>query len=210
MHKAGRSRHIGGAGASVPSGTYWQFLREFVRHPRQIGAVCPSSPVLARHMAGLVPAGRGLVVELGPGGGAVTAALLHSGVAARDLVLVERSETLAGQLARRFPAVCLIHGDAAQLSSYDALQRHRVRAIVSSLPLRSLPHGDVRRILDQISTIASPGTVFIQFSYALRRSYDGMAQGFSREHARVVWRNIPPARIESFRYDSYYPQSLAA
>ncbi len=201
---------MGAAGAWGSYGAYWQFVREFVRHPRQIGAVCPSSPVLARQMAGLVPPGRGLVVELGPGGGAVTAALLHSGVAARDLVLVERSEALARQLARRFPGVCLIRGDAACLASFEALQRRPVRAIVSSLPLRSLPADDVRRILDQISTIATPGTLFIQFSYALRRSYEGMAQGFSREHAQVVWRNIPPARIEAFRFDGDYPQSLAA
>ncbi len=210
MHKAGRSRHVGAAGAWRSYGAYWQFVREFVRHPRQIGAVCPSSPVLARHMAGLVPPGRGLVVELGPGGGAVTAALLHRGVAARDLVLVERSEALARQLSRRFPGVCLIRGDAACLSSFDALQRRNVRAIVSSLPLRSLPADDVRSILDQISAISTPGTMFIQFSYALRRSYDGMAQGFAREHAQVVWRNIPPARIEAFRFGGDYPQSLAA
>ena len=210
MHKAGRSRHVGAAGAWRSYGAYWQFVREFVRHPRQIGAVFPSSPVLARSMAGLVPPGRGLVVELGPGCGAVTAALLHSGVAARDLVLVERSEALAQQLARRFPGVCLIRGDAAQLAGFEVLQRHRVRAIVSSLPLRSLPAPEVRRILDQISEVSSPGTVFVQFSYALRRSYEGMAQGFSREHARVVWRNLPPARIEAFRYQTGYPQGMAA
>lgn len=210
MHKAGRGRHFTASGSTRTHGAYWHFVREFLRHPRQIGAVCPSSPELARRMAGLVPPGRGLVVELGPGGGAVTAALLHGGVAARDLVLVERSEALAGQLARRFPSVCLIRGDAAQLASFKPLQRRPVRAVVSSLPLRSLPAVDVRRILDQISAVSTPGTMFIQFSYALRGSYDGMAQGFSREHAHVVWRNFPPARVEAFRFGSDFPQSLAA
>ncbi len=204
MENAGRRRH------AAASAGYWQFMREFLRHPRQIGAVCPSSPVLCRSIASLVPHGRGLVVELGPGGGAVTAALLRRGVAPRDLVLVERSEALARQLAERFPAVCLIRGDAAQLAGFEALRHKRVRAIVSSLPLRSLPAADVRRILDQISAVSSPGTVFIQFSYALRRSYDGMAQGYAREQARVVWRNIPPARVEAFRFSAEYPQSLAA
>ncbi len=193
MHKAGRSRY--GVAAA-----YWQFAREFLRHPRQIGAVCPSSPVLARRIASLVPPGRGLVLELGPGGGAVTAALLRHGIAAKDLVLLERSDALVRQLARRFPGVRLIHGDAARLASYDVLRSRHVRAVVSSLPLRSLPAPQVRAILDQISAIAGPDTVFIQFSYALHASYLGMARGFEREFSHLVWRNLPPARVESFRY----------
>ena len=204
MHKAGRSRSGSAAAA------YWQFMREFLRHPRQIGALCPSSPVLARRIASLVPQGKGLVVELGPGGGAVTAALLRHGVAAKDLVLVERSDALARQLSRRFPTVRLIHGDAAQLASFELLRCHRVRAIVSSLPMRSLPAQQVRQILDQVSAIASPRTVFIQFSYALHASYLGMAQGFEREYTHLVWRNLPPARVESFRYTLEVPQAAAA
>ena len=204
MHHTGRGRRESATLA------YWQFMREFVRHPRQIGAVCPSSPVLARRMASLVPQGRGLDVELGPGGGAVTAALLRHGVAPRDLLLVERSEALAHQLRKRFPAVNLIHGDAAHLGSFDALRQRRVRAVVSSLPLRSLPGPQVRVILEQISSIAVPGTLFIQFSYALHGSYEGMAQGFSREQAHLVWRNLPPARVESFRFLHQPAQAIAA
>ncbi|MBW4047623.1 MAG: phosphatidylethanolamine N-methyltransferase [Proteobacteria bacterium] len=179
---------------------YWHFMREFVRNPRQIGAICPSSPFLARRMASLVPAGDGVVVELGPGGGAVTAALLSHGVLARDLVLVERSAALSAHLAKRFPGVRLIQGDAMHLSRFDALQRQPVRAIVSSLPLRSLPRAVVRQILEQVGLVSGPGTVFIQFSYALRGSRQGMAPGFERDQAHLVWRNLPPARIEAFRF----------
>ena len=178
---------------------YVHFMREFVRHPRQIGAICPSSPVLARRIASLVPAGDGLVLELGPGGGAVTSALLRHGVAADDLVLVERSEPLVAQLARRFPGVALIHGDAAHLGSYAQLRARPVRAIVSSLPLRSLPRPLVRRILAQVAEISAPGTRFIQFSYALHGVGASPAHGFERDKACLVWRNLPPARVESYR-----------
>ena len=181
---------------------YWHFMREFVRNPRQMGAICPSSPFLARRMASLVPQGEGIVVELGPGGGAVTAALLNQGIAASDLVLVERSASLSAHLAKRFPGVRLIKGDAMHLNSFEVLRLQPVRAVVSSLPLRSLPRLVVRQILDQVALISGQGTVFIQFSYALRGSYQGLAHGFERDQAHVVWRNLPPARIEAFCFRS--------
>lgn len=179
---------------------YWYFMRELARNPREIGAMCPSSPILARTMARLVPGGDGAVVELGAGGGSVTAALISHGVSLRDLVVVERSAALSEHLARRFPGMKLIHGDAAHLSRYEILRRKPVRAIVSSLPLRSLQKPLVRQILDQISLISAPGTVFIQFTYALRGGCREVASGFERDQARVVWRNLPPARIEAFRF----------
>ncbi|NNM62175.1 MAG: phosphatidylethanolamine N-methyltransferase [Steroidobacteraceae bacterium] len=179
---------------------YWHFIRELVRHPREIGAMCPSSPFLARRMASLVPEGQGLVLELGPGGGVVTAALLSQGIAADDLVLVERSAVLSAHLARRFPGVKLIHGDAAHLSRFEALRNQPIRAIVSSLPLRSLRRSVVREIMDQISLISGPGTMFIQFTYALRGGFADQAAGFKRDQRHVVWRNLPPARIDAYRY----------
>ena len=179
---------------------YLHFMRECVRNPRQMGAMCPSSPFLARRMASLVPEGDGVVVELGAGGGAVTAALLAQGILPRDLVLIERSAVLAAHLARRFPGVTLIHGDAAQLSGFDILSDRPIRAIVSSLPLRSLGRPVAQRILDQVSLISSLGTVFIQFTYALRGERHGIAPGYERDQACVVWRNLPPARIEAFRF----------
>ncbi len=178
---------------------YWHFMRELMRNPRQIGAMCPSSPFLARRMASLVPRGDGVVVELGAGGGAVTAALLNQGISPEDLVVIERSAALAAHLARRFPGVQLIHGDAAHMSRYDVLKRRPVRAIVSSLPLRSLRTPVVRQILDQIALLAEPRTVFIQYTYALRGSDHAKAHGFECDEAHVVWRNLPPARIETFR-----------
>ncbi len=176
---------------------YWNFLREFIRNPREIGAICPSSPFLARHMANLVPTGDGVVVELGPGEGAVTSALLKRGIPAGDLVLVERSEALAQHLALRFPGVQIIRGDALNLSQFIA-PKQQVRAIVSSLPLLSLPGKVAKEILSQISYISGPGTAFIQFSYALYGGGRDIAQGYELDEAQVIWRNLPPARVKAF------------
>jgi phospholipid N-methyltransferase len=197
--KRAEATRVSAREATARARGYLHFVREFVRHPRQIGAICPSSPVLARRIASLVPPGDGLVLELGPGGGAVTAALLRHGVAAHDLVLLERSAALVAQLSRRFPDVALIHGDAAHLGDYAQLRGRPLRAIVSSLPLRSLPRPLVRQILDQIAEVSAPGTRFIQFSYALHDACAAPARGFERDDACLVWRNLPPARVDCYR-----------
>ena len=66
------------------------FLRRFLGNPKRTGAVAPSGPILAREMARVVdPQAGGLVVELGPGTGPVTRALLARGVRRDQLLLVE-------------------------------------------------------------------------------------------------------------------------
>lgn len=183
---------------------YYNFAREFVRNPREIGAVCPSSRFLARRMANLVPPGDGLVIELGPGEGAVTAELLDRGIPPGQLVLVERSEILVEHLNKRFPGVQVICGDASDLSRLIPQGKH-VRAIVSGLPLRSLPKPVVQQVLGQISLVSGPGTAYIQFTYAVAGGYRGTAPGYELDRMEVVWRNLPPARIEVFRVRSSQP-----
>ncbi|AOK06882.1 methyltransferase domain-containing protein [Burkholderia sp. AU28942] len=172
------------------------FVREWVGRPAAVGALCPSSRHLARAMAEAVPDGDGLVVELGGGTGAITAALLERGVAPRRLVVVERSPAFVRHLRRRFPAITVLAGDARQLARLlppDA----RVDAIVSCLPLRTLPRDDVTAIVDQCRRVLSADGVMIQFTYDLRppgrRPLGNPA--FAAAASRIVWANIPPARI---------------
>ena len=177
---------------------FWHFTREFLRDPRAIGAVFPSSPYLARKMAALVPGGEGLVLELGPGLGPVTRALLERGIAPADLVLVERSPRMVAHLRQRFPGIEIIEGDAARLGDY-LHQRGPARAIVSSLPLRSMPSSLVHQILEQFPAIGRAGTVFIQFNYHPRSSCHAMIpQVFEHDGRHFIWRNLPPARVDRF------------
>ncbi|WP_248883857.1 methyltransferase domain-containing protein [Igneacidithiobacillus siniensis] len=178
---------------------FWQFTREFFRDPRGIGALFPSSPFLAQRMAGLVPAGPGAVIELGPGLGPVTRALLEGGISAADLVLVERSANMVSHLQQQFPKVEVIHGDAAELSTLVA-GRLPARAIVSSLPLRTIPPQIVQRILAEFPKCARPGTAFIQFTYHPLSSCSGLSARFAHNRASYVWRNLPPARVDRFLF----------
>ena len=176
------------------------FARELLANPRAMGAACPSMPALAGCMASRVPLNReGLVVELGGGTGAVTAALLRHGVPPWKLVVVERSPTLAHHLRQRFPHLRIVQGDAAHLAQLLELDRARgIGSIVSSLPLRSLQPAVTRAISQQFETLLEPGGLLVQFTYDLRGARSRLLPRFQRLSSKIVWSNLPPARVETF------------
>ncbi|QQS54728.1 MAG: methyltransferase domain-containing protein [Candidatus Competibacteraceae bacterium] len=176
------------------------FTREIWANPRAMGAACPSAPALASCMASRVPLDRdGLVVELGGGTGAVTAALLKHGVPPWKLVVIERSPTLVNHLRRRFPQLRIMQGDAAQLAQLLDHDRSRgVGGIVSSLPLRSLPPTVTRAIGHQFETLLDAGGLLVQYTYDLRGTQSGLLPHFRRRSSKIIWSNLPPARVEVF------------
>ncbi|AOV18410.1 hypothetical protein BJI67_03950 [Acidihalobacter aeolianus] len=178
----------------------WQFAREFIAHPRQTGALFPSSRALARRMAGQVPEGDGIVVELGPGLGSVTAALLARGIPPEQIWAIEYSPRLAAQLRRRFPGVRVIEGDACHLSKLLGPHHERIRAIVSSLPLRSLPKNTVQAIFGELRKVAEASTVFVQFTYHFRSACRRLPMDFVPCHHSFVPLNLPPARVDAYYY----------
>ncbi len=174
------------------------FLRELLREPRSVGAVCPSSSRLAERMAGWVnPAPGGWVVELGGGTGAVTAALLRHGVPRERLVVIEQSPHFVHHLRKRFPKVRIFHGDAANIA-HAVEGARQVNTLVSGLPLRSLPESTVDRIVQACTGALSPDARVIQFTYAPRAPSAWGAAGLQRVGNEIVWHNLPPARIEVF------------
>ena len=175
------------------------FTREIWANPRAMGAAFPSTPSLASRMASRVPLDReGWIVELGGGTGAVTTALLKHGVPPWKLVVVERSPTLANHLRQRFPQLRVIQGDAAQLSSLFGQPLPRISSIVSSLPLRSLHPATTRAISHQFETLIESGGLLIQFTYSLRGTHARLLPRFRQVSSKIVWGNLPPARVEVF------------
>ena len=96
-----------------------RFLHNWVRRPRELGAVVPSSRLLGKLMATNIGHGA-RVIELGAGTGSVTRAILESGVRPEDLYLVERNKEFATILRRRFPRSPVIQADACSLTDYAA------------------------------------------------------------------------------------------
>ncbi len=175
------------------------FAREILVNPRAMGAACPSAPLLTGTMAARVPLdGDGVVVELGGGTGAVTTALLKQGVPAWKLIVVERSPTLVRHLRQRFPQLRILQGDAAQLRQLLGDDARRIDSIVSSLPLRSLHPATTRAIGHQFETLLEPGGLLIQYTYDLWGTRPRALSRFRRLFSRIVWSNLPPARVEVF------------
>jgi phosphatidylethanolamine/phosphatidyl-N-methylethanolamine N-methyltransferase len=176
------------------------FAREILSNPREIGAACPSSPILGRAMANALPTHlNGMVIELGAGTGTITAALLARGIPAEKLLVLERSPNLVKHLRDKFPHLQIIEGDAAQLGQY--LQKDtKVAAIVSGLPLRSLPPPVVKDIIKQINHLLHHEGILVQFTYDLRGEwFEQQHKQFHRTQSTIVWRNLPPARVDVFR-----------
>lgn len=176
------------------------FMREIALNPSAMGAACPSSKHLAQRIAAQVPHRPGLVIELGGGTGVITDALLKRGISADDLIVIERSESLAQHLQERFPQLQIIHGDARSLKHLLGTSHPPINAVVSGLPLRSLPDSVVQVIGTQLESVLTNDALYIQFTYSLYRAPFSPSAQLSCVHKEYIWRNLPPARVDVFRY----------
>ncbi len=177
-----------------------RFLKSWLENPLKTGAVAPSGKALAAKMAAVVdPVIPGPIVELGPGTGPVTQALLARGIAPERLYLVEYSADFAKLLRQRFPAVNVIQGDAYALA--ETLAAHidgPISAIVSSLPLLTRPDKQRVQLLQAAFSLMLPGSPFVQFTY-MNASPMPLSEGFVASVSRRVWKNLPPARVWTYR-----------
>lgn len=189
-----------------PAGTAL-FLKRWLRRPFATGAVVPSGRLLAAAMARAtrtaVEGLPGHVIELGAGTGEVTKALLAAGIAPERLVLVERDPEFATFLRRHFPGPSIVEGDAARLSRL--LADHRiapVAAVVSSLPLLSLPADVVNGIVSSVFETLPRGAALVQFTYGPKPPVPRALRvrlGLVADRGKRIWRNVPPAVVWTFR-----------
>jgi len=178
-----------------------QFLRSWFEKPLATGAVMPSGRVLARTMARYVdPNSKGPVIELGPGTGPVTAALVDQGVDPSRLVLVEFNPTFCRMLRSRYPAATVVQGDAYRLRRLvDSTIREPAAAIVSGLPLVTKPLRARLRLISDAMTLLAPSAPFVQFTYAMVPPIPKALSSISAEASELIWRNLPPARVWVYR-----------
>ncbi|MCU7798412.1 MAG: hypothetical protein KZQ75_14905 [Candidatus Thiodiazotropha sp. (ex Myrtea spinifera)] len=159
----------------------------------------PSSEGLTNIMAAQVEKKAGLTVELGAGTGAVTSALLTRGVTPDRLIVVEKDHILAAELARHFPSLRVLEGDAARLQKL--LRRSALGLadnVVSSLPLLSMRTHTRIRVLAQVFSILRPEGKLVQFTYSPRPPVpERLAYALGVEGKRIerVFWNLPPANV---------------
>jgi phosphatidylethanolamine/phosphatidyl-N-methylethanolamine N-methyltransferase len=177
-----------------------RFLRALMARPKHVGAIAPSSRALARAMALQIdPEASGPVLELGPGTGVITQAILARGIVPARLTLVEYDSDMAGFLAGRFQGVEVIHGDAFDLTrTLGGKAELKFSAIVSGLPLLNFPLARRRHYLEGVCRLLSPGSPLIQFSYGVQPPVMP-PPGHSVMRAALVWANLPPARVWVYR-----------
>lgn len=179
-----------------------RFIRSWLEKPLATGAVMPSGKLLARTMARYVDTDiPGPVVELGPGTGPVTEALVAHGVDPARLVLVEFNPAFCRILRSRYPEATVVQGDAYSLKRLlETLLRQPAAAVVSGLPLLTKPLKTRLRLISDAFALMRPDAPFVQFTYSM--TTPPIPKGLSRvetEASERIWMNLPPARVWVYR-----------
>jgi phospholipid N-methyltransferase len=181
------------------------FLRRFVQHPWRVGAVAPSSSHLARHVVAPIPrTGDPVVVELGPGTGAFTAAIQRRLAGRGYHLAVEIDEVFAKVVRSRHPGVDVVVDDAARLP--DLLKARGIPAadvVVSGLPWAALSPPRAAGVMAAVADALATDGAFTTFAYVhalwmpparrlrrtLERTFEEVVPG------RTVWANLPAALV---------------
>ncbi len=180
-------------------------LRQFVQNPREVGSLHPSSRSLGDAVAAAVrwPEG-GLVVEAGPGDGAITERLLAAKPAGVRLLAVELNPDCASALRARIPDVEVVVDDLANLVEIcERKGLDRPAAIVATLPWSVLPRERQRVLAEAILSALAPGGQLLFYIYVQaipfwRRSPFAriLASRFSvMDRGAILWKNLPPAVV---------------
>lgn len=179
------------------------FFGALIRSPRTVGAIVPSSAHLARRMAlDVVPSSR--VVELGPGTGVITRAILARIGPVGRLLAVDTDRAFIDGLRRSLPVVDSVCASAETLPALvEARGWADVDHIVSGLPFASLPSATTRLIVEGVRRVLRVGGTFTTFQYvhayqlppaaAFRRRLGGQLGSDAVSH--LVVRNVPPALV---------------
>jgi phosphatidylethanolamine/phosphatidyl-N-methylethanolamine N-methyltransferase len=182
--------------------TDWpRFLRNLIRTPVLTGAVSPSGKALARLMASHVdPRSTAPVLELGPGTGPVTTALIEQGIRPERIYAIEYSQDFCALLRQRFPRVHVVQGDAYDLPrTLRGVVQPPFAAAVSSLPLMTLQPEARRVFVEEVLGWLEPGAPVIQFSYSPTPPVTGLGRRVQVDQSGWVFRNLPPARVWTYR-----------
>jgi len=181
-----------------------RFLKNWAGNPLTTGAVAPSGKALARLMASYVEADRdGKVLELGPGTGVVTQAMIRSGVPPQKIVSIEYNGNFAAMMRERFPDITVVQGDAYAIAPQNDIGTDRpLASIISSLPLFSRAPHERRQLINRALDMLEPGAPFIQFSYALVPPVKQDEGDFIIDRTNWVVMNVPPARVWIYRRPS--------
>lgn len=174
-----------------------RFLKGWVDKPKAVGAILPTSSVTARRMASVINPASGLpVLELGPGTGVITKAILARGVAPSDLYSVEYSEDFVSFLRDAYAGVNFIQGDAFDLDASLGAHRDLVfDSVVSGVPLLNFPTPRRIAYVEDLLNRIPPGRPIVQLTYGPRSPVPPRGGNYEVRKLDFVIRNIPPTTL---------------
>lgn len=173
------------------------FLREFLRHPRQVASITPSSRPLEQRIVRLADvASARTVIELGPGSGGTTRAMLAAMSMRGRLIAIEVNARFC-EVLRRIddPRLSVHRGGAEELR--DIVHRYDVPApdvVVSGIPFSTIDRRVGARIIEAIWAVLAPGGRFL--AYQVRPQVERLARPlFGPPLAQLALFNVPPIRV---------------
>jgi len=174
------------------------FLREFLRNPRELGSITPSSRFLTGAVVGALDVERcGRIVELGPGTGVFTRPLLERLVPDGELIAIDSNREFVDLLEDSIadPRLTVVHGSAEAVAELVAERGwDGADAVVSGIPYSLLPRSVTAGILRASARALRPGGLFVGYQYSpyLRPFLRAV---FGNVRYRVVPLNLPPAFV---------------
>lgn len=187
------------------NGSRWNeglaFFLGFVRHPRLVASIVPSSRFLARRLAGFVASSKArLVVELGPGVGGTTRAILDALPDESRLLAIEINPDFI-RLLRSDPDPRLIVHPGCAERIREALELHglsRPDVVISGIPFSTMPAALGRRILQAVWSCLKPGGRFVAYQVSGRIARLGRDL-LGTPETDVTLLNVPPMRVYHWR-----------
>ena len=178
-----------------------RFFKGWQNNRKAVGAIIPTSKFTARRMASVVDTTSGLpVLELGPGTGVITKAILERGVRPQDLVSVEYSRDFFEHLVTSYPGVEFKHGDAFDLDA--TLGHHKDQmfdSVISAVPLLSFPMAKRVALIEDLLSRIPAGRPVMQITYGPLSPVMAIPARIEIAHYDFVVRNIPPAQLWVYR-----------
>ena len=178
-----------------------KFFKGWIDRPKAVGSIVPTSSVTARRMASIVDIHSGLpVLEVGPGTGVITNAILRHGVRPSDLYAVEYSHDFVTHLRRNYPGVNVIEGDGFDLDATLGDKRDMVfDSVVSGVPLLNFPVARRVAYIDGLLDLIPQGRPVVQLTYGPKSPVPPGLGDYTVEHFHFIIRNIPPTQLWIYR-----------
>jgi len=174
-----------------------RFFKGWIDKPKAVGSIVPTSSVTARRMASVVDTASGRpVLELGPGTGVITKAILARGVRPENLYSIEYSADFVAHLRRHYSGVNVIQGDAFDLD--ETLGEHRglvFDSVISGVPLLNFPVSQRIRYVEDLLGRIPRGRPVVQLTYGPLSPVPAGRGDYTVRHFDFVLRNIPPTQL---------------